>query len=185
MVQVNAEIVCFFILLISFYRLDLEDFIVDDDDDDNDNNGFDYRKELQDTLRTNFRFDIDRYLFFFLLNHEFYCFFFFEDIVEELSTKTMMIYGIWNRLMHKSKKKKITVLESVSKKISMIFCVNKLKRNVFHKWKNALKPLHNNSSFVSLFIYFFCFLSFKYLYSVIYIHTYMRGISSIHFVFYC
>jgi len=60
MVQVNAEIVCFFILLISFYRLYLEDFIVDDDDDYNDNNGFDYRKELQDTLRTNLRFDIDR-----------------------------------------------------------------------------------------------------------------------------
>jgi hypothetical protein len=39
-------------------NLDLRDFIVDDDDDVN--NGFDYRKELQETLKTNFRFDKER-----------------------------------------------------------------------------------------------------------------------------
>jgi hypothetical protein len=40
------------------YILDLADFIVDDDDEVN--NGFDYQKELQETLKTNFRFDKER-----------------------------------------------------------------------------------------------------------------------------
>jgi len=35
----------------------MRDFIVDDDEI---NNGFDYRKELQETLKTNFRFDKEK-----------------------------------------------------------------------------------------------------------------------------
>ncbi len=36
----------------------MRDFIVDDDDEIN--NGFDYRKELHETLKTNFRFDKEK-----------------------------------------------------------------------------------------------------------------------------
>jgi hypothetical protein len=36
----------------------MRDFIVDDDDEVN--NGFDYRKELSETLKTNFRFDTEK-----------------------------------------------------------------------------------------------------------------------------
>ena len=37
----------------------MRDFIVDDDDDDDNlnNNGFDYKRELEETLKKNFRFD--------------------------------------------------------------------------------------------------------------------------------
>ena len=41
-----------------FDFVEMRDFIVDDDEN---NNGFDYRKELRDTLKKNFRFDSDRY----------------------------------------------------------------------------------------------------------------------------
>ena len=37
----------------------MRDFIVDDDDEAN--NGFDFRKELRETLKTNFRFDHEKY----------------------------------------------------------------------------------------------------------------------------
>ena len=40
----------------SIFFLEMEDFIVDDDEDE----GFDYRKELQETLKKNFRFDPER-----------------------------------------------------------------------------------------------------------------------------
>jgi hypothetical protein len=40
------------------FVLEMRDFIVDDDDEIN--NGFDYRKELQETLKTNFRFDKEK-----------------------------------------------------------------------------------------------------------------------------
>jgi hypothetical protein len=40
------------------FFLEMRDFIVDDDDEHN--NGFDYRKELHETLKTNFRFDKEK-----------------------------------------------------------------------------------------------------------------------------
>jgi hypothetical protein len=49
-----------FLHLYSFHInlfLDLRDFIVDDDEHDN---GFDYRKELHETLKKNFRFDAEK-----------------------------------------------------------------------------------------------------------------------------
>ena len=40
-----------------FFYLELRDFIVDDDEDDGNTNGFDFRKELHETLKNNYRFD--------------------------------------------------------------------------------------------------------------------------------
>lgn len=42
----------------SIVCLEMRDFIVDDDDENN--NGFDYQKELRETLKTNFRFDPEK-----------------------------------------------------------------------------------------------------------------------------
>ncbi|CAF3965589.1 unnamed protein product, partial [Adineta steineri] len=45
----------------------MRDFIVDDEDDDG---GFDYQKELHETLKTNFRFDTTKYRGRFLHDEE-------------------------------------------------------------------------------------------------------------------
>ena len=42
------------------FVLDLEGFIVDDEEEDG-NNGYDYRKDLHETLRSNFGFDREKY----------------------------------------------------------------------------------------------------------------------------
>ena len=39
---------------------EMADFIVDDDDEDGTHSGFDYRKELHETLKKNFRFDKEK-----------------------------------------------------------------------------------------------------------------------------
>ena len=39
---------------------EMRDFIVDDEDDDGTHSGFDYRKELHETLKKNFRFDKEK-----------------------------------------------------------------------------------------------------------------------------
>ncbi|CAF1555098.1 unnamed protein product, partial [Adineta steineri] len=46
---------------------EMRDFIVDDEDDDG---GFDYQKELHETLKTNFRFDTTKYRGRFLHDEE-------------------------------------------------------------------------------------------------------------------